>query len=505
MDIQLINPENLVVTSGQLFMAAPYFVLLFGAMAGLLFGVSNRFSDQMMTKAISVGTILVAIYFTWLSYGEPNQALFNKMLACDAYASYFNLLFLFIALYICISSFSYIEMNGINHPEYYTLILFTALGMMLLANALDLIVLFVALEIMSIAVYVLVGFKRNDVRSNEGAIKYFVLGSAASAVFLYGTALIYGAIGTFNIVEIATVVRSGTGPNTLFILGALFVLIGFLFKVAAAPFHMWSPDVYEGAPVTITNLMTTGVKAAAFASFVRVFASLDYFESSGEPVGAYFKNVLWILAVVTMFVGNVIALTQPNLKRMLAYSSISHTGYIIVGMIGAAQLASGEGYSAILTYITTYVVANLGAFGILSYLANSGDGCLELSDLAGLGSKRPLQAFALMVFMLSMAGVPPTAGFIGKYLMFSSAVQAGEIWLVILAVLCSAISAYYYLRVIVMMYMKDPIHDFDGRSSGVTQAALAGATVALTIQVGLFPSSVMVLAERAVISLAGLY
>jgi NADH-quinone oxidoreductase subunit N len=190
---------------------------------------------------------------------------------------------------------------------------------------------------------------------------------------------------------------------------------------------------------------------------------------------------------------------------MLAYSSISHTGYIIVGMIGAAQLASGEGYSAILTYITTYVVANLGAFGILSYLANSGDGCLELSDLAGLGSKRPLQAFALMVFMLSMAGVPPTAGFIGKYLMFSSAVQAGEIWLVILAVLCSAISAYYYLRVIVMMYMKDPIHDFDGRSSGVTQAALAGATVALTIQVGLFPSSVMVLAERAVISLAGLY
>jgi NADH-quinone oxidoreductase subunit N len=466
----------------------------------LLFGVSRRFADQLMTKAITLGTTIAALAAMVYIWGEPTTKLFNGMLAADQFSNLFNGIFLVVTGLVALTSFSYLKRQDIEHPEYYSLLLFACMGMMLLASALDLIVMFVALEIMSIAVYVLVGFKRVDVKSNEAALKYFILGSAASAVFLYGVALLYGATGTMNITQLVVAAKTSTG-NGLMILGGVFVLGGFFFKVAAVPFHMWMPDVYEGAPTTITNFMTTGLKAAAVAAMLRVFAAMGYLDEAHGAEAALYRHILWVVALLTMFVGNVVALTQPNIKRMLAYSSISHTGYILVGILAGALGHSG--YGPVVMYITTYARSNLGAFAVVTYLAGKGDSLVDVQDLAGLGFKRPALGVAMLVFMLSMAGVPPTAGFIGKYMMFSAAVQAGEVWLTILAVLCSAISAYYYLRIIVMMYMKDPIRDF-GTEGLAGPGAVAVVAALATVGIGLLPSQLIDIAVTAAAQITGL-
>jgi len=487
--MELINPQNLQLSHTQFMQLLPYFILMLGAMAAVLMGVTRRFQDLLVSKAITVASGLLAMYAVFYGWGEPAGTVFNRMLAVDSFSSLFHIIFLISAILVTISSFPYLKKQEIEYPEYYGLVLFAAMGMMLMASSLDLVVMFVALEIMSIAVYVLVGFRRTDVRSNEAALKYFILGSAASAIFLFGIALLYGATGTMQIQDMAALVKSSTGSNPLFILGASLVLVGFLFKVAAAPFHMWMPDVYEGAPTTITNFMTTGLKAAAFAAFVRVFASLGYITVDV----VLFKNVLWIVAVLTMVLGNVIALTQTNIKRMLAYSSISHTGYLIVGMIAAAK--AGGAYYPVIVYLVGYAMSNLGAFAILAYLSGKGDTFTDLHDIAGLGFKKPLLGFAMMIFMFSMAGVPPTAGFIGKYLMLSAAVQTGEISLTIIAVLCSAVSAYYYLRIIVLMYMKDAVREYESLSSGLIFIVVF--TALMTIQVGMLPSGMIAMAQQA--------
>ena len=499
--MDLINPENLRMTQGQFMLTLPYFIVMVGAMAALLLGVTQRFADQMLTKAVTLGTAIAAMLAVAYVWGEPSTKLFNGMLAADQFSNLFNGIFLVVTALVALTAFPYLTRQDIEHPEYYSLLLFACLGMMLLASSLDLIVLFVSLEIMSIAVYVLVGFKRVDVKSNEAALKYYILGSAASAVFLYGVALLYGATGTMNIVQLAAVVRSASPGNGLMILGAVFVLGGFLFKVAAVPFHMWMPDVYEGAPTTITNFMTTGLKAAAVAAMLRVFAALGFMDQAHGAEAVLFHNIFWVVALLTMFVGNVVALTQPNIKRMLAYSSISHTGYILVGVLAGSL--NHTGYGPVVLYITTYALTNLGAFAVITYLAGKGDTLVDVQDLAGLGFKRPALGLAMMVFMLSMAGVPPTAGFIGKYMMFSAAVQAGEVWLTVLAVLCSAISAYYYLRIIVMMYMRDPIRDF-GSEGLVGPGFVAVAAAAATVALGILPSSLIDLAMNAAAQITGL-
>ena len=423
----------------------------------------------------------------------PNVTLFGGMMTIDAFSSFFCMIFLFCAGITAMASFRYMDNEKIQLPEYYVMLLFAAMGMMLMASSQDLIVLFIALELMSVVIYCLVSFRRNDRRCNEAAMKYFILGSAASAVLLYGSALLYGATGSINLAEIAKIVHADPSRVTAtFEMGAWFVFAGFLFKVAAVPFHMWLPDVYEGAPTPVTGFMATGVKAAAFAALVRVFIALDLNRSQ-------FHDILWVIAVLTMVMGNVVALTQVNLKRMLAYSSISHTGYLLVGLISAAK--SPNGYGSIALYLATYAVMNLGAFTILSLIAQREDHGLNLSDLSGLSRRHPWLAFGLAVFLFSMAGIPPTAGFAAKYFLFYSAIQAGQISLVIIAVLCSAISVYYYLRVLVFMYMRDPVGSPPVRRTPVWGALVIATTVFLTFQVGLLPEKVLNAAKRAVASL----
>jgi NADH-quinone oxidoreductase subunit N len=324
-------------------------------------------------------------------------------------------------------------------------------------------------------------------------VKYYILGSAASAVLLYGAALLYGATSSVDVGEVARRVAQSTGqaPNALLLIGLFCVLVGFLFKVASVPFHMWMPDVYEGAPTPVTGFMTTGLKAAVFVTLLRVMVSLSGTTMLSTSLAGVFHDVLWISALATMFLGNVLALQQTNLKRMLAYSSIAHTGYLLVGLL--AGPGNPEAYSAVLFYVTVYAIMNLGAFAVLSALSLQGDTGLELGDLSGLAAKHPWLSFGLGVFFFSMAGVPPTAGFTAKYYLFYSAIQAGETWLVVLAVLCSTIGAYYYLRVLVVMYMRDPI----GQTANVLGkpskgAAIAiGLTLVLVFQLGIWPSSML--------------
>lgn len=494
MDHELIKPQNLTLSREQFAMLLPYLIVSFGAMASLLVGVMGKTSRNMAVAGLSVITVIAGLFAVGQVWGEPSMTLFNNMLAADYYSNLFNVVLLGATGLVLMSSYSYLEKEGMQYPEYYALALFSCVGMMMLASALDLIVLFVALETMSIGVYVMVGFRRTDVRSNEAALKYFVLGSAASALMLFGIAMLYGATGSMNITSIAEFIKANGTSNSLLLLGAVLVLAGFLFKVATVPFHMWMPDVYEGAPTTVTNFMTTGLKAAAFASFMRVFMAFGYGADLTGKLNAGFHDVLWVVAVATMLLGNVIALTQRNIKRMLAYSSIAHSGYIIVGFIAGGR--SEYGFSSVVVYLVAYVIMNIGAFTIVTLLGERGDRNTDIQDYSGLGFKQPALGFAMAVFMFSMAGIPPTVGFAGKYLIFSSAVQAGEITLAILAVLCSAIGAYYYLRVIVYMYMKEPVREAKIGFALPSALVVLAATIA-TLQFGIFPSMLIQAARKA--------
>ena len=498
--LKTIRPELLTMSADQLRLILPYVVVFGGAILAILASVLRKVSPKWVVFLVTLVTLGAGI---WTSFGlmdVSSQSLFNDMMAADSFSNFFNIIFLAAAAFSVMSSFRYLDREQLQHPEYNVLILFAALGMMLLASAKDFIVLFIALELMSLAVYVLVGFRRADRRSNEAAMKYFILGSAASAVLLYGTALLYGCTGTTSIQGVVKAVHEHPEVlNPVMVLGSALVIFGFLFKVAAAPFHMWMPDVYEGAPVPVTGFMTTGLKAAAFAAFIRVFVSLGLAQSATETFQRHFHDIFWVCAVLTMVVGNFVALTQTNLKRMLAYSSIAHTGYLLIGFVTGTR--SDLGFAAGTIYVVAYAVMNLGAFAILTLLSQRDDAGLNLHDMSGLSRRHPYLAFSLAVFLLSMAGIPPTAGFAAKYLLFSSAVQAGEIPLVVIAVLCSAVSVYYYLRVLVYMYMYDPSGSPQTLRVSVWSSVTVFAMVLLTFQVGLIPEQIVTIAKKAVTSL----
>ena len=491
--MELIKVENLTLSSEQWAALLPYLVVATGGMLTVLVSVVRSAQSATLAMVTAIATALIAIVVNCGLFGEASQSMFNNMMVVDSFSVTFNVLFLGITALVALASKAYLEREKIHYGEYYGLLIFACLGMMFLAAAQEFVTLFVSLEIMSIAVYVLVGFRRVDLRSNEAALKYFILGSAASALMLFGMGLVYGATGTMQLSAIFAAVQQNAN-NLIFVVGALLVVIGFLFKVASVPFHMWMPDVYEGAPISVTSFMTTGLKAAAFASFLRVYLTMVPHDVSVSLTGLFY-NLLWVSALLTMFIGNVVALTQRNLKRMLAYSSIAHTGYLLIGFIAGAT--SNVGYSAVVAYLITYVAMNLGAFTVLGMLGERGDRNTDLSDIAGIGFKRPWIGLAMTIFMFSMAGVPPTAGFAGKYLIFNSAVQAGEIKLAILSVLCSAISAYYYLQVIVYMYMKEPLRDAQYQTD-LAARAVVGFTATAVLLLGLFPSTLFEWAKRAV-------
>jgi NADH-quinone oxidoreductase subunit N len=428
---------------------------------------------------ISIVGLAAGLVLALSQLGAPGTA-FSGMVTTGGYASFFSAVFCVAGLLTVMLSKSYITKEGIEHGEYYSIILFAVVGMMLMAASADLVMLFLGLEIMSVSFYILAGFARRRFSSNEAAMKYFLLGAFATGFLLYGIALMYGSSGTTNI---ATIIARGStligGP--LFLIGCALLLIGFVFKVAAVPFHMWVPDVYEGAPTTVSGFMSTGGKAAAFAGLLLVFAPAFVL---AVPT---LREVLGVLAALSMIVGNILAIAQSSIKRMLAYSSIAHAGYILVGVIAANSF----GAQGVLFYLVAYTLMNVGAFGVLSYLESAEGQNLTFDDYAGLSSRQPTLALLMAVFMFSLSGIPPFAGFFGKYYVFAGAVEAGYTWLAIVGVLMSVVAAYYYLRVVVLMYFKEqsaPV--LEPSRSGLGVAALVLSAVAL-LGFGMYPSAVL--------------
>ena len=460
------------------------------SVAGLLLLLIDAFSIKGSKKGyfhqISLVAIVIGIIqtiFLWNRQGTD----FSGMVYVNNYSFFFYMVFLIGTGISIILSVKYLEEYKKNYGEYYALMLFSAVGMMLMAAGSNLVTIFLGLEILSIPIYILAGLFREDVKSNEAALKYLLLGGFSSAFLLFGIAMLYGATGTFSLPELAKHIQSG-GMNALTYLGLGLLIVGFGFKISAAPFHMWTPDVYEGAPTSITAFMSVGTKAAAFAAFLRIL--LIVFPS----VKMEWDMLLWVVAVATMTIGNLTALAQTNIKRMLAYSSIAHAGYILVGVIAGNQL----GAIGILYYLLAYTLMNLGAFGVIILVSRKKDNYLNIYDYSGLGFQYPALAAVMSVFMFALVGMPPTAGFIGKFYIFSAAVQAGYIWLVIIGVINSLISVYYYLRITVIMYMKPAEADLGPmQTAPMVNATLVLSALAVLL-LGIFPGTIFNLALSSV-------
>jgi NADH-quinone oxidoreductase subunit N len=443
------------------------------------------------SSRLSLVGLVGALLSVWLLARGPGRgSIAGGTVAADDFALFLQVLLLSIAIVAVLLSPSYLRANGLERGEYYALVLFSVVGMLGLVSTRELISMFVALEIMSVALYGLAGMRRTHVESQESALKYFVTGAFSSAFFLYGVALLYGASGSTALDRIsAALAANPPGRSSLAVLGAGMLLVGFGFKVASVPFHMWAPDVYEGAPTTVTALMAAGVKAAAFGALVRVFVSaLPALADDWRPAVA-------ALALVTMVVGNLAALAQTNLKRMLAYSSVAHAGYVLTALVAAPVVA----VEAVLFYLVAYAAVNLGGFGAFASLSRHGREPLSLSDLAGLSDRHPVLAAALSFFLVSLAGVPVSAGFVGKFYLFGAAVSAGKggVALAIVGVLMSVVSAYYYLRPVVAMYMRDPLGEDDwGKVAPLSAIALA-ASVGVVLVLGVYPAPLLALARQA--------
>ncbi len=421
--------------------------------------------------------------------GNAKRALFEGMFLHDGITAFMTLLFCGIGAISVLLSWDYIRRTRINLGEYYALMLSAILGMVIMAASSDLITIFLGLELMSLALYVLVGFQRSHLESSEASMKYFLLGAFASGFLLYGIALLYGATGTTNLMAMTQFVTgSPMIDNPLLLAGALLTLIGFGFKVAAVPFHMWTPDAYQGAPTSVTAFMSAGAKAAGFAAFARFGLAVL------EPTGADWRTLMTWIAVLTMTVGNVTALFQTNVKRMLAYSSIAHAGYVIVALIAGGE----KGVAAALFYLAVYSVMNLGAFGVLTLLGRENEERVLVSDLAGLGYRHPALAAAMALFMVSLGGIPPTAGFMGKVYVFGVALEAGMVPLVVIGVLNSVVSVFYYLRITVAMYMEEPRTEPVSVSRALPSTIALLASAALTIWWGIQAHALLEQARRSV-------
>ncbi len=435
-----------------------------------------------------IGIVLAG--FTTVSGWGNNITSFSGSVIQDNFAMFFKLIFLVAAGLAVLISDQYIEREDCNYGELYPIILFTTVGMMLMASGTDLMTLFLGLELMSISLYILAGFNRANVKSNEAGMKYFLLGAFSTGFLLYGMALIYGVTGTTRVAQIAQIVSGmpSASGNTMLLIGMFLMLVGFLFKIAAAPFHMWTPDVYEGAPTPMTAFMSAGPKAAGFAALLRLL--LVAFPAMKPE----WSDLLWILAVLTMTIGNFSALRQDNIKRMLAYSSIAHAGYALVGLTAA----NSTGTSGILFYMLSYAFMNIGAFAVIILVGKKGEPNGTVMDFAGLGRKHPLLAVTMSLFLFSLAGMPPTAGFIGKFYLFSGAIQEGYIWLAIIGVMNSAASVYYYLRVMVFMYFKPAEEEFDWITVSAPVALSLAVSAAGTLIPGVIPSMILQYAQQAV-------
>jgi NADH-quinone oxidoreductase subunit N len=443
-----------------------------------------------------VGTlcaIAAAFYqMAWLG-GSSNASGWFGMVRVDSFSIFFHVLIPAIAALCILASLEYLEAQNIRSGEYYGLILFGTVGMVLMSSAVELVLIFIALEISSISTYILAGFRRRTAASVESSLKYFLLGSFATAFFLYGVALMFGRTGSTDITDIQKVLAPPNDPGLLAFIATALMIVGLGFKVASAPFHVWTPDVYEGAPAPVVALMSTGPKAAAFAVLLRVLFA---------TTGTEWFWLVWVLAALSMTLGNFGALVQNNVKRMLAYSSIAHAGYLLVAFAAGGSF----GISAAIFYTAAYAAMNVGAFAVVSHIASTGERYLTLDDYAGLGKRAPLLAFTLTIFLLSLIGIPATAGFLAKYYVFSAALSSSAhssalVWLTVIGLVNSAVASYYYLRLIVVMYMREPmVEQAPAPASAATRLALAIAAIA-TVYLGVVPGRVLDYATVAAVTL----
>ena len=471
----------------------PELVLSGWGMLVLLMGVSRKQGGgrgQELGWIALAGLAAAAVANGWLYSGVSEEGA-TAMIAVDRFRLFANWVFILGAAFSIVISLTYVARQKLQAGEYYSLILFATVGMMFMASARDLMVIFLGLELMSIGVYALAGFNRRDRRSAEAGLKYFLLGAFASGFLLFGIALVYGGAGSTNIHSVAVAIQDGSAARGLMIPGVALLAIGFAFKVSAVPFHMWTPDVYEGAPTPVTAFMAACVKAAAFVAFLRVFlVGLD---------GLYDQwwNILWWISAITMVVGNVVALVQSSVKRMLAYSSIAHGGYLLVALVAANDTA----VAALLFYLLVYTVMNIGAFAIVITVGNQTEGNSRIEDYGGFGWQRPALGVFMTVFLLSLAGFPGTAGFIAKYHVLLGAAESGLWVLSVILVLTTVVSYWYYLRVAWFMWMKAP----EGAEAGARAVTAPLATLVvlvvsagLILMVGIFPGAALDLAAGSV-------
>ncbi len=465
----------------------PMLCVALAALASMGAEAFRRKGERMPIGGLGVVGLIAAAVSTVFLWNR-NTTSFGVVVA-DNFGLFVTATLVIVGLLTFMFSSQVIDRQDIPRGEYYALLLFSITGMIMMAMANDLLIIFVALEILSLAVYVLTGIRRDDPKGTEAAFKYFLLGAFSSAFFLYGIAFTYGITGSTRLDRVgAFLAAQSMSGNPLILVALGLLLVGFAFKISAVPFHMWTPDAYEGAPAIVTGFMSTGVKAAAFAAFARVFLS------SFEPFSGSWQPVLWVIAVATMILGTVVGVAQTNLKRMLAYSSIAHGGYLLVGLIAANPI----GKAAILFYLLSYAVTNLAAFGVIAMLGARDRNNDELRDYAGLWHSHPALAALMTVSLLSLGGLPPTAGFIGKWYIFSAAVSSGYYGLAIIGMLTSVISVFFYLRVVVMMYMTDREGaPAPAAVSGLGIAALTLAIVAI-FYLGVLPTPVLDLAAHSI-------
>jgi NADH-quinone oxidoreductase subunit N len=478
-------------TANDFYYLLPEFVLAAAAMVVLVADVFVPRARAGVLAAISLAGIAATIVALIPTVGVQ-ATIAQGMVAVDGFAVFFQLLFLLAAAITILMSVRYLQIEGARAGTFYFLVLCAALGMMFMAAGSDLVTIFVGLETMAISFYVLAGFLKPNHRSNEAAVKYFLLGTFSLGLLLYGMSILYGISGSTNLQAIRHVLESQERTR-LAVLAVILVAAGVGFKIAAVPFHMWAPDVYEGAPTPITAFLSVGSKAASFAMLLRIFVQ------GLLPLNADWRLLFYVLAVMTMTVGNVAALTQSNIKRMLAYSSIAHAGYLLIGVVAGTT----RGITAMLVYLFIYAFMQLGAFAVVTMLRRQdviGD---ELKDMSGLFTRSPVAALAMLVFMLSLGGIPPTAGFMGKFYLFGAAIEAGYVWLAVIGVLNSAVSLYYYFRVVVFMWIKT---ETIGSRVTIAPALAVALTLALvaTLYFGVYPKALFDFADQSARTLGSL-
>ena len=487
----------MTIPTGDLFLILPELLVITAACVVLALDPVLRATHKDGLVWLSLGVIAVCMGLTVSQMGG-SATIFSGLVIIDPYGAFWKLLLYLITGLTILLSHSYLKEERLYFGEYYGFVLLALSGMMVMVSAADLLTMYLGMELMSLALYVMTGLKRSEPRSLEASAKFFVLGAFSSGILLYGISLLYGATGSTRLPEIAAAITGQSLDNPLLLFATILLAVGFGFKLAVVPFHMWTPDVYHGAPTSVTAFMAVASKAASFGAFLRVFVE------GLSGLKANWSVIFLILCVATLLLGNIVALVQTNIKRMLAYSSIAHAGYALIGVVAAGQPGESSGIATVLLYLSLYAFMTFGAFAIVAMLRKGGLEGEEIEDFTGLARRHPVAALLMLIFMVSLAGIPPTAGFIGKFYVFMSAVETGMTWLAVVALIFAVISAYYYLRVVMVMYMHEP-NPVTERSPHLvmspTLSIVLACSVAGVVIFGIYPNPLVQLATHAVLTL----